>query len=145
MGQSDRRSARLLDLTAQIVSSYVRNQHLPRDTVAATIRDVHETLTDLSAPSTPVDADQKLAQKPTASANNSVHDDFIVCLEDGKQFKSLKRHLMTSYGLTPDQYRAKWGLGADYPMVAPSYSKRRSSISKGIGLGGRLRANPSYS
>ncbi|TGT92495.1 transcriptional regulator, partial [bacterium M00.F.Ca.ET.155.01.1.1] len=80
-------------------------------------------------------------QKPAVNPKRSVHDDYIVCLEDGKKFKSLKRHLSTDHGLTPDEYRAKWGLPADYPMVAPSYSATRSALAKSSGLGRKPAAD----
>jgi predicted transcriptional regulator len=79
-------------------------------------------------------------QKPAVNPKRSVHDDHIVCLEDGKRFKSLKRHLSTHYGLTPDEYRAKWGLPADYPMVAPAYAAARSALAKKMGLGRKAKA-----
>lgn len=129
MGQFDRRSGHLLDLTAEIVSAYVRSQHLPRDKVSTIVRDVHEALAGLAAQNN-ASHQQALALQPAVSPSKSVQDDYIVCLEDGKRFKSMKQHLMKGFGLTPDQYRAKWGLAPDYPMVAPSYAAARSRVSK---------------
>lgn len=138
MDHEDSRQTRLLDLTTEIVSSYLRNQHLPRDQVPALIKDVHATLFGLAAPTG--DAMAEVAPRaPAVNPKKSVQDDFIVCLEDGKKFKSLKRHLMTSYGLTPDQYRARWGLDASYPMVAPNYAATRSQLAKDMGLGRKPR------
>lgn len=115
MGRQSRDYARLLDLTAEIVSSYVSHQHLPREKVPVIVREVHEALVAL-----PVQKSSKpphaVELKPAGNPKMSIHDNFIVCLENGKRLKSLKRHLMTNYGLTPDQYRAKWGLKAVYPM-----------------------------
>jgi predicted transcriptional regulator len=96
------------------------------------IADVHAALGRVGSASEPPSVDK---QKPAVSPKRSVHDDFIICLEDGKKFKSLKRHLMTHYALTPDQYREKWGLEATYPMVAPNYASARSALAKKMGLG----------
>lgn len=126
----------LIELTADIVSAYVSNNPVPVGELPNLIADVHAALGRIGgAPEHPL-ADK---QKPAISPKRSVHDDYIVCLEDGKKFKSLKRHLMTHYGLSPDQYREKWGLEASYPMVAPNYARARSQLAKKMGLG-RKRA-----
>ncbi|MEO3389061.1 MucR family transcriptional regulator [Mesorhizobium sp. CAU 1741] len=118
-------------LTAEIVSAYVSNNPVPAGDLANLIGDIHKSLATLSAG----DADASVeALKPAVPVKKSVQDDYIVCLEDGKKFKSLKRHLSV-HGLTPDEYRKKWGLPADYPMVAPNYAAQRSALAKSIGLG----------
>ena len=97
------------------------------------LRSVHETLASVG--SAPVAAPEPEALKPAVPIRKSIHDDFIICLENGKRFKSLKRHLATAYGLSPDQYRTKWGLPKDYPMVAPAYAQSRSALAREMGLG----------
>lgn len=122
----------LVEMTARIVSAYVSaNQVAPQD-IPGLVRTVHVTLRDLAgaAPFVP-DA----VQEPAISVRKSVTPDYIICLEDGKKFKSLKRHLRTRYAMTPEEYRAKWGLPHDYPMVAPNYAKARSDLAKRMGLG----------
>jgi predicted transcriptional regulator len=125
-----------IELTASIVSAYVANNSVPSADLPALIGQVHSALTRVSsghggAPSeTP---------KPAVSVKKSVTADYIVCLEDGKKFKSLKRHLRSQYGMTPEQYRDKWGLAPDYPMVAPSYAAARSHLAKQMGLGQQRR------
>lgn len=128
-------SADLLGLTAQIVSAHVSNNAIGADALPALIQDVYRTLAG-------VGTEQLLPDKqlPAVPVKKSVFPDFIVCLEDGKKLKMLKRHLKTSYNLTPDQYRKKWQLSPDYPMVAPSYARHRSSLAKKIGLGTKPRA-----
>jgi predicted transcriptional regulator len=121
----------LLSLTADIVSSHVSNNSVAVNDVPQLIQNVFATLAGLGT-AAPV-AEVKL--EPAVPVRNSVKPDYIVCLEDGKKLKMLKRHLMTSFGLTPDQYRAKWGLAADYPMVAPNYAEARRTLAKAIGLG----------
>jgi predicted transcriptional regulator len=121
----------ILGLTAQIVSAHAANNELPLSTLPSVIRAVYETLSHIGQPPA---APAPKAQ-PAVPIRKSVFPDYIVCLEDGKQLKMLKRHLSTSYNLTPDQYRAKWGLDATYPMVAPNYAERRSVLAKEIGLG----------
>jgi predicted transcriptional regulator len=120
-----------IDLTADIVSSYVANNSVPVSELAALIRNVHQALTQLGRP---VELDNK-QQEPAISVRKSVTSDYIICLEDGKKFKSLKRHLHTRYNMTPAEYRAKWGLPSDYPMVAPNYSAARSNLANAMGLG----------
>jgi predicted transcriptional regulator len=124
----------VLELTAQIVSAHVSNNAVTPDTLPALIQDVYRTLSgvgrDQVAPDRPL---------PAVPVKKSIFPDYIVCLEDGKKLKMLKRHLKTAYQMTPDQYRDRWGLGADYPMVAPSYARHRSSLAKKIGLGTKPR------
>ena len=122
----------LVETTAKIVTAYVSNNRLMPSDLPALINAVFQTVAGVnggghSHPGEPL--------KPVVSVKRSVTDDYIICLEDGKKFKSLKRHLRTSYGLSPEQYRAKWGLPADYPMVAPAYAAQRSKLAKAIGLG----------
>jgi predicted transcriptional regulator len=121
----------LITHTTDIVVSYVANNSLGADDVAALIRNVYGTLADLGAGSAAPDA----RPEPAVSIRSSVKKDHIVCLEDGKKMKMLKRHLMTDHGLTPDEYRARWGLASDYPMVAPDYADKRRDLAKKIGLG----------
>ena len=122
----------LIELTADVVAAYVSNNPVPVSDLASLIADVHAALGRIgSAPEAPV-VDR---QKPAVNPKRSVHDDYIICLEDGKKFKSLKRHLMTHYDMTPEQYREKWGLDANYPMVAPKYAEARSQLAKKMGLG----------
>ena len=121
----------LITHTTDIVVSYVANNSLGADDVAALIRNVYGTLADLGAGSAAPEA----RPEPAVSIRSSVKKDHIVCLEDGKKMKMLKRHLMTDHGLTPDEYRARWGLASDYPMVAPDYADKRRDLAKTIGLG----------
>ena len=119
-------------LTAQIVSAYVSNNTVPAADIPALINQVHAALSRVSGK--PGDGAGE-ALKPAVSVKKSVTPEYIVCLEDGKKFKSLKRHLRTQYNMTPEQYREKWGLSADYPMVAPNYAAARSQLAKQMGLG----------
>ena len=128
----------LLSLTADIVSSHFANNTVSADEVPAVIQRVYATLAGLGTPV--VEAAPK--QEPAVSVRSSIKPDFIVCLEDGKKLKMLKRHLMTRYSMTPDQYRAKWNLPADYPMVAPNYAEQRRTLAKSIGLGTKRTAAP---
>ena len=122
--------AELLRMTTHIASSYVSNNEIPGWQIPVVIQSV---FTSLSAQNhDPAEPTQK---KPAASIRRSIKPDYIVCLEDGKKLKMLKRHLRTTHGLTPEEYRAKWGLPADYPMVAPNYAAQRSAFAKKIGLG----------
>ena len=130
----------LISLTADIVISHVSNNKVGVEDTAVLIRDVHAALAGLGT--VPVEV-AKL--EPAVSIRSSVKPDHIVCLEDGRKLKTLKRHLMTSYNLTPDEYRARWGLPADYPMVAPDYAEKRRELAKKIGLGrqpGQRRGRP---
>ncbi len=122
----------LVELSADIVSAYVANNSVSQADLAALIASVHSSLTKLGAePEAPAAA----VLVPAVAIRKSVTPDAIICLEDGKPFKSLKRHLSSKFRLTPEQYRAKWGLPADYPMVAPAYAEARSALAKSIGLG----------
>ncbi len=120
----------LLELAAKIVSAHVANNHVDASALPALIQSVFDALSGVEAP---VVVEQALV--PAVSVKQSVKQDHIVCLEDGKKLKMLKRHLMTAYNMTPDQYRTKWGLPRDYPMVAPDYAERRSVLARSIGLG----------
>jgi predicted transcriptional regulator len=124
----------LLQMTAQVVSAYVGNNSIADGQLPEVIRSVYASLNSLDTAGAGEVAPE---QKPAVPVKRSVTPDFIVCLEDGKKLKMLKRHLRTTYELTPDEYRAKWGLPADYPMVAPNYAKQRSAFAKKIGLGKR--------
>jgi predicted transcriptional regulator len=121
----------LLELTAHIVSAYVEKNRLPVSGLGDLIASVSASISGLGQPAIP----EAAPLVPAVNPRKSVTPDFIICLEDGKKFKSLKRHLGVHFGLTPDAYRAKWGLPADYPMVAPNYAASRSQLAKAIGLG----------
>src|SRR5581483_3193277 len=123
-------------LTANIVSAYVSNNSVPSADIPALISQVHSALKRVSGSVTTVPIEPL---KPAVPIKRSVNSDHIVCLEDGLKFKSLKRHLRTRYNMTPDQYREKWSLPADYPMVAPNYAAARSQLAKQIGLGQQRR------
>lgn len=129
----------LLGLTADIVAAYVQNNATPVASLADLIASVNAALSNLVEPI----AVERPVAEPAVNPKKSVTADFIICLEDGKKFKSLKRHLRVSYGLTPDAYRAKWGLANDYPMVAPNYSAQRSILAKSAGLGRKAPNNRS--
>jgi len=132
----------LLGLTAQIVSAHVANNTVGIEDLPALIQQVYNALNGSTA-GTAVQRDRIAAPaerpKPAVPISKSVFAEYIVCLEDGKKLKMLKRHLQTAYGISPEQYRAKWGLDSNYPMVAPEYAKKRSSLAKAIGLGTRPR------
>jgi predicted transcriptional regulator len=128
--------ANYIELTASIVSAYVSNNSVPTQDLSALINQVHTALSRVSSGQGEV-ASEPL--KPAVSVKKSITADFIVCLEDGKKFKSLKRHLRTQYNMTPDQYREKWSLPPDYPMVAPNYAIARSELAKQMGLGQQRR------
>lgn len=119
-----------LELTTEIVAAYVANNPVQSSELSNLIRSVHETLQGLSSP-----VQDTVETKPAIPVKKSVTDDYIICLEDGKKFKSLKRHLRAKYDMTPEEYREKWGLPYDYPMVAPSYARKRSKLAKQMGLG----------
>ena len=127
----------LIDLSTEIVSAYVSHNALSVTDLPKLIADVHTALRGLRSTTAPEPIEEL---KPAVSVKKSVAADYIICLEDGKKFKSLKRHLRTHYDLSPEQYREKWGLPADYPMVAPNYSATRSRLAKDNGLG-RKAAN----
>ena len=120
----------VLRLTVQIVAAHVENNTVESDALPGLIEQVYRTLR--TAIETPAEPQKPI---PAVPVNQSVRPDYIVCLEDGKKLKTLRRHLMTTYNLTPAQYRARWDLRADFPMVAPSYARLRSSLAKQIGLG----------
>ena len=126
-----------IELAAEIVSAFVSNNSVPAAELPALIGNVHDALNRITVGSTQKVEETK--QPPAVPVKKSVQPDYIVCLDDGKKFKSLKRHLRTVYNMTPDQYRAKWGLPADYPMVAPNYAAARSQLAKQMGLGARRR------
>jgi predicted transcriptional regulator len=121
---------RLLALTAQIVAAHVSNNGVAPDSVPALISSVFHTLSGIE--NVTVEAEK---QEPAVPVKKSVFPDYLVCLEDGKKLKMLKRHLRTAYNMTPEQYREKWGLPSSYPMVAPDYAAKRSTLAKKIGLG----------
>ncbi|HEX4874354.1 MAG TPA: MucR family transcriptional regulator, partial [Sphingorhabdus sp.] len=121
----------LITLTADIVAAHVSNNSVAVSDLPSLISNVHGALAGLSSGG----AAPEVALEPAVPVRSSVKRDYIVCLEDGKKLKMLKRHLMTHYGMTPDDYRAKWGLAADYPMVAPAYAEQRRDLAKAIGLG----------
>lgn len=127
----------LVELAADIVSAYVSSNSMAAQELPALIRSVHATLVEVA---TGAAAAQDSAQEPAVPVKKSITADYLICLEDGKKFKSLKRHLRTRYSMTPDEYRAKWGLPHDYPMVAPNYAKERSNLAKRMGLGQSRRA-----
>jgi predicted transcriptional regulator len=135
MAEQDAGEDTLLTLTADIVAAHVSNNSVAVNDLPNLIQNVHQALRGISTTSAAPEA----KPEPKVSIRSSVKPDFIVCLEDGKKLKMLKRHLMTHYNMTPDQYRQKWGLSADYPMVAPNYAEQRRSLAKSIGLGTKRR------
>ena len=128
-----------VELAAEIVSAYVSNNSVPATDLPALLADVHAAIVRVSTGAV-VPAPE--AAKPAVSPKKSITSDYIICLEDGRKFKSLKRHLRTQYNLSPEQYREKWGLPPDYPMVAPAYAKARSALAKQMGLGQQRRRRP---
>jgi predicted transcriptional regulator len=130
----------LIELTADIAAAYVENNTVAASELPALINSIHQALANIETPTAPSEP----VKTPAVSIKKSIGDDFLICLEDGRKFKSLKRHLRTKYNLSPEEYRAKWGLPKDYPMVAPSYAKARSDLAKqmGLGQGGRKAASP---
>jgi predicted transcriptional regulator len=124
-------------LATDIVASYVANNDVARGDLPILIHDVYAALTSAMDSEGRNDA-LNLTSKATHSFKKTIFPDYVICLEDGKRYKSLKRHLRTAYKLTPEQYREKWGLAVDYPMVAPNYAKTRSTLAKSIGLGKKL-------
>jgi predicted transcriptional regulator len=129
-------SGTFIELTAAIVSAYVSNNSVPTADLPALIGQVHSALTRVSSGHGDTSSEPP---KPAVAVKKSITPDHIVCLEDGKKFKSLKRHLRTQYNMTPEQYREKWGLAPDYPMVAPNYAAARSHLAKQMGLGQQRR------
>ena len=128
-----------LDLTSGIVSAYVGNHNVAAADLPVLIKRVHDALVAIGGPAEVEAPPQK---EPAVSIRRSIAPDYLICLEDGRKFKSLKRHLRTQYDLTPEAYRAKWGLPKDYPMVAPNYAKARSDLAKSMGLGQGGRQPP---
>lgn len=122
----------LVGLTAEIVSAYVSNNTVVASDLPGLINDIHQALSRVSMNSAPAEREEL---KPAIPIKRSVTPDYIICLEDGKKFKSLKRHLLNRHGLSPEQYREKWNLPGDYPMVAPAYAAKRSALAKQMGLG----------
>ena len=135
--QAAQSSADDLSLEADIVAAYVSNNSVPSSEVPALIHAVHASL--LKATAGVVETPAEAPKEPAVPIQKSITSDYIICLEDGKKFKSLKRHLRTQYGMSPEDYREKWGLGLDYPMVAPNYAKARSQLAKEMGLGQQRR------
>jgi predicted transcriptional regulator len=125
----------LITLTADIVAAHVSNNSVAIGDLSQLIANVHLALAGLGTPSTP----EVAKQEPAVSVRTSVKPDYIICLEDGKKLKMLKRHLRTAYQMTPDEYRAKWNLPADYPMTAPNYAQQRKELAQKIGLGRKPR------
>ena len=135
----DKSKSELIELTADIAAAYVENNTVAASELPALINSIHQALANIETPTAPSEP----VKTPAVSIKKSIGDDFLICLEDGRKFKSLKRHLRTKYNLSPEEYRAKWGLPKDYPMVAPSYAKARSDLAKqmGLGQGGRKAAS----
>lgn len=133
----DAQNPQLLVMTSEIVSAYVGHNALPADQVPNVIRTVYGALSRVGGEA---EVEEAKPQKPAVPVRRSVTPDYIVCLEDGKKLKMLRRHLRTAYNMSPEEYRAKWNLAADYPMVAPNYAKARSKFAKQIGLGRRTRS-----
>lgn len=129
----------LLLLTTDIVSAHLSNNQMVQDEIPVLIQKVYKTLSNVSADGT------AMAERPQPAVpiKRSIAPDHIICLEDGKKLKMLKRHLKTAYNMTPEEYRERWGLPADYPMVAPNYAKQRSKLAKDIGLGSKRRKSSS--
>jgi predicted transcriptional regulator len=133
-GMDDMAKNDLVELTAEIVSAYVSNNTVVASDLPLLINDIHQALSRATSNSAPAEREEL---RPAIAVNRSVTPDYIICLEDGKKFKSLKRHLRTHYNLSPEEYREKWGLPHDYPMVAPNYAAARSELAKKMGLGTR--------
>ena len=131
--------AEIIEMTAEIVAAYVENNNISTGDLPALIQSVHRALTSVASGGEAVEPAPK---EPAVPVRRSITQDYLICLEDGRKFKSLKRHLRTKYNMSPEDYRAKWGLPKDYPMVAPSYAKARSDLAKqmGLGQGGRQAA-----
>ncbi len=128
------RSADLLTLTANIVAAHAAKNTLDGDALQILIRQTYQTLAGIETGAVPVERPQ-----PAVSVKKSVTNDFIVCLEDGKKLKMLKRHLKSAYNMSPEQYRERWGLPPEYPMVAPNYAKKRSQLARDLGLGTKAK------
>lgn len=139
MDDQDSQNEDIMMLTAEIASAYVSNNRVAPNEIAGLISSIHTALGSLDA--APAAAAEPVNMLPAVPIKKSVTPDYIICLEDGKQFKSMKRHLQTKFGMTPDEYRAKWGLPYDYPMVAAAYASKRSELALSLGLG-RKKAEP---
>lgn len=135
MAEAGEAKADITQLTAEIVAAYVAKNAVPQAELPKLIADVHKALVQASHPAAAREEQSEL--RPAISIKKSVTPEYIICLEDGKKFKSLKRHLRSQYDMSPEQYRERWGLPADYPMVAPNYAQARSSLAKRMGLGQR--------
>lgn len=137
---ADEQKTALIELTADVAAAYVQNNTVTASDLPALIHSIHAALKSVDEPAAVVVE----TKAPAVSIKRSLGDDFLICLEDGRKFKSLKRHLRTKYNLSPEDYRAKWGLPKTYPMVAPSYAASRSALAKkmGLGQGGRKPAVP---
>ena len=135
--ETDIGSSELLQLTSDIVAAHVSNNSVPSSELSGLIEQVYRTLEQVGKGPEP-EADKPI---PAILVKKSIHPDYLVCLEDGKKLKMLKRHLKTSYDMSPEEYRERWNLPADYPMVAPNYAKQRSKLAKEIGLGRQSRSN----
>jgi predicted transcriptional regulator len=135
MAENSEHSETLITLTADIVSAHVSNNSVAVNDLPQLIQNVHNALNGLGAKT----EEAPVRPEPAVSIRSSIKPDYVVCLEDGKKLKMLKRHLMTHYQMTPDQYRQKWGLAGDYPMVAPNYAEQRRMLAKKIGLGTKRR------
>ena len=135
MEMNDNSTESLITLTADIVSAHVSNNSVAVNDLPTLIQNVHTALSGLGGKV----EEPEVKPEPAVSIRSSIKPDYIVCLEDGKKLKMLKRHLMTHYKMTPDEYRQKWGLNADYPMVAPNYAEQRRTLAKKIGLGTKRR------
>jgi predicted transcriptional regulator len=138
MDNQENAAEALVALTADIVSAHVSNNSVAVNDLATLIQNVHNALAGLGH----VQEEPVAKQEPAVSVRSSIKPDYVVCLEDGLKMKMLKRHLMTDHQMTPDQYRQKWGLGPDYPMVAPNYAEQRRTLAKKIGLGTKRRRGP---
>ncbi|MET3523930.1 MucR family transcriptional regulator [Mesorhizobium abyssinicae] len=136
--ENDAATADLVGLTADIVSAYVSKNAVPVAGLPELIASVHSSLLGVGQPV----AVEQPKQRPAVNPRRSVTPDYIICLEDGKKFKSLKRHLAVHYGLSPNEYREKWSLRPDYPMVAPNYAAQRSTLAKAAGLGRKAKPTP---
>ena len=129
----------LLEMTTEIVSAYVGHNSVKSSDLAGLIQSVHRALTHVDQP---VAVEDNAPKEPAVPVKKSITPDFLICLEDGRKFKSLKRHLRTKFNMSPEDYRAKWGLPKDYPMVAPNYARARSDLAKQMGLGQGGRQAP---
>ena len=127
----------LIELTADIASAYVSNNTVVATDLPSVIQSIFKALSAVEGPAEPPEQ----PKTPAVPIKKSLTDDYLICLEDGRKFKSLKRHLRTQYNLSPEEYREKWGLASDYPMVAPAYAKARSALAKQMGLGQQRRRN----